>query len=51
MPGIERLCEGDWGAALDTDGEPDPAARVAELTGILRPGPDGDRLAGRPICG
>jgi hypothetical protein len=46
--GIERLREGDWGASLDTDGEPDPAARVAELTGILRHGPDGDRLAGWP---
>jgi hypothetical protein len=48
MAGIERLRERDWGAALGTDGEPDPAARVAELTGILRHGPGGDRLAGWP---
>jgi hypothetical protein len=48
MAGIEHLREGDWGAALGTAGEPDPAARVAELTGILRHGPGGDRLAGWP---
>lgn len=48
MAGIERLRERDWGAALDTDGEPDPAAGVAELTGILRHGPGTDRLAGWP---
>jgi hypothetical protein len=48
MAGIERLRERDWGAALDTDGEPDPGAWVAELTGVLRHGPDGDRLAGWP---
>jgi hypothetical protein len=44
--GIEQLRERDWGAALDTDGEADPAAQVVELTAILRHGPGGDRLAG-----
>lgn len=45
MGGIERLREGDWGVAVHPDGEPDPDAQVAELTGILRHGPGGDRLA------
>lgn len=48
MGGIEALRERDWGAALDTDGEPDPAAQAAELTGILRHGPGADRLSGWP---
>jgi hypothetical protein len=48
MGGIEQLRESDWGAALSTDGEVDPAARVTELTGILRHGPGGDRLASWP---
>jgi Transposase DDE domain group 1 len=48
VAGIEQLAEGDWGAALDTDGEVDPAAQVAELTGVLRRGPGGDRLASWP---
>jgi hypothetical protein len=48
MGGLEQLRERDWGAALDTDGELDPLAQVAELTGILRHGPGGDRLAGWP---
>jgi len=48
MAGIEQLREGDWNAALDTDGEIDPTAQAAELTGILRRGPGGDRLAGWP---
>lgn len=48
MAGIEALRERDWEATLDTDGEPDPAARAAELTGILRHGPGGDRLGGWP---
>ena len=51
MGGIEQLRDSDWGAAVHADGDPDPTAQVADLTGILRPGPDGDRLAGRPICG
>jgi hypothetical protein len=48
MSGIEQLRDGDWGIGLDTDGEPDPRAHVAELTGILRHGPDEDRLTGWP---
>jgi hypothetical protein len=44
MGGIEQLRERDWGA----DGEVDPLAQVAELTGILRHGPGGDRLASWP---
>jgi hypothetical protein len=48
MAGIEQLREGDWGVAVDTDGEPDPAAQVSDLTGVLRHGPAGDRLATWP---
>jgi hypothetical protein len=48
MAGVEQLRDRDWETALDTDGEPDPAARVAELTGVLRHRPAGDRLAGWP---
>lgn len=48
MSGIEHLRDRDWGAALSADGEVDPAAQVAELTGILRRGPGGDRLASWP---
>jgi hypothetical protein len=48
LSGIEQLRDGDWGAAVDTDGEPDPAAQVADLTGVLRRGPGGDRLATWP---
>jgi hypothetical protein len=50
MAGIEQLRESDWGAALHADGELDPAAQVADLTGILRHGPGGDRLASWPRC-
>ena len=48
LSGIEQLGEGDWGAAVDTDGEPDPAEQVSELSGVLRRGPTGDRLATWP---
>ena len=48
LSGIAQLREGDWGAAVHTDGEPDPAAQVLDLTGVLRRGPDGDRLATWP---
>ena len=48
VAGIEQLREHDWGAAVHSDGEVDPAAQVADLTGILRRGPDGDRLATWP---
>jgi Transposase DDE domain group 1 len=46
--GIDELRERDWGPALDTDGDVDPNAQVADLTGILRHGPDRDRLATWP---
>ncbi|MGH3547549.1 MAG: transposase [Pseudonocardiaceae bacterium] len=48
LAGIEQLRQTDWGDALDPDGEIDPQAQVADLTGILRHGPGGDRLAGWP---
>jgi hypothetical protein len=48
LAGIEQLRESDWGDALDTDGEIDPQAQIADLTGLLRHGPGGDRLAPRP---
>ncbi len=48
VAGIEQLRMGDWDPGLDTDGEPDPAAQVADLTGVLRRHPDGDRLASWP---
>ena len=48
MAGIGELREDDWGEAVDTDGVPDPEAQVADLTGILRAGPGGDRLASWP---
>lgn len=48
VAGIEQLHERDWGVAVHTDGEPDPAAQLSELSGVLRRGPGGDRLAGWP---
>jgi len=48
LGGISELRECDWGIALDADGVPDPDAGVADLTGILRAGPGGDRLAKWP---
>lgn len=50
LAGIEQLRDSDWGAAVDTDGDVDPAAQVADLTGIMRHGPSGDRLATWPTC-
>ena len=44
LRGISELRDDDWGDALEADGVPDPDAQVADLTGILRAGPDGDRL-------
>ena len=37
LAGIEQLRERDWGAAVHTDGEVDPAAQVAKLTGDHAP--------------
>lgn len=48
LSGIEQLPNSDWGAAVHADGALDPAAQVADLTGILRRGPSGDRLATWP---
>jgi hypothetical protein len=48
MGEIEQLRDSDWGAAVHADGDPDPTAQVADLTGILRHGPGGDRLASWP---
>ncbi|MGH4000680.1 MAG: transposase, partial [Pseudonocardiaceae bacterium] len=48
LSGISELRPRDWGQALDADGVCDPEAQVADLTGILRAGPGGDRLATWP---
>jgi hypothetical protein len=48
VAGIEQLRERDWGTAVHADGALDPAAHVADLTGIMRHGPGGDRLASWP---
>jgi hypothetical protein len=48
LAGIAALRQGDWGTAVHADGTPDPQAQVAELTGILRAGPGGDRMASWP---
>jgi len=45
---LAQVRERDWSTALDAHGSPDPAADVVDLTGILRHGPDGDRLTGWP---
>ena len=45
---IGLLPEGAWEPALDADGSPRTDADVAELTGLLRRGPDADKLAGWP---
>jgi len=37
-----------WQAGLGADGKAEPEAGVAELTGLLRRGPHGDRLDGWP---
>jgi hypothetical protein len=50
LAGIEQLPESHWGAAVHADGDVDPAAQVADLTGIIRHGPGGDRLATWPRC-
>jgi hypothetical protein len=45
---IAQLREEDWTVALDAQGDPDPDAAVSDLTGILRHGPGGDRMANWP---
>jgi hypothetical protein len=48
LAGIAELREPDWADALGADGTADPNAQVADLTGILRHGPGGDRMTGWP---
>ncbi len=48
MTAISELRERDWSDAISADGQGDPTAQVADLTGILRHGPDGDRMDGWP---
>lgn len=48
LAGIRQLRPCDWGDAVDADGVCDPDAQGADLTGILRAGPDGDRMATWP---
>jgi hypothetical protein len=50
LAGIGQLRESDWGAAVHADGNIDPAAQVADLTGIIRHAPGADRLATWPTC-
>jgi hypothetical protein len=45
---IGQMPAAGWDAALDAAGAAREDAQVAELTGLLREGPDGDRLAGWP---
>ena len=44
LTAIGELHQDHWSAAVEADGRLDPKAHVADLTGILRHGPDGDRL-------
>ena len=46
--GIEQLPETAWTARLAADGRVVPGEQVAGLTGLLRHGPEGDRLEGWP---
>jgi hypothetical protein len=48
MTGLGELPETAWVEALTADGKVDEKAQVAELTGILRHGPGGDRMDGWP---
>lgn len=48
LGGISELRQRDWGQALAADGVCRPRGGVADLTGILRAGPGGDRLTGWP---
>ncbi len=45
---IAQMPAAGWQGALDAAGAAREDAQVAELTGLLREGPDGDRLAGWP---
>jgi hypothetical protein len=48
MTALGELPESAWVDALNADGKVDKNAQVADLTGILRHGPDGDRMEGWP---
>jgi hypothetical protein len=50
LAGIEQLRDRDWDPGVHADGALDAAAQGADLTGIMRHGPDGDRLASWPRC-
>lgn len=45
---IDALTEDDWSAGLTAAGKAEENAQVTELTGLLREGPDGDKLATWP---
>ena len=45
---LARVREQDWTPGLRADGSVETDAQVVDLTGILRAGPGGDRLAGWP---
>lgn len=52
LAGISELRQYDWGDAVDTDGVCDPAAQVADLTGILHAARAGTGWPpGPPTCG
>jgi hypothetical protein len=46
--GIEQLPESAWTVRLTADGRAEPNQQVADLTGLLRHGLEGDRLDGWP---
>ncbi len=48
MTAIGELREQDWQDAIGADGKAEAKTAVADLTGILRAGPGGDRLSGWP---
>lgn len=48
MTALGELPETAWVEALSAEGKVDKKAQVADLTGILRQGPDGDRMEGWP---
>jgi hypothetical protein len=48
MTALGELPGSAWVDALTADGKADKKAQVADLTGILRHGPDGDRMKGWP---
>jgi len=45
---VEQLPEHAWTVRLTAAGRAEPAEQVADLTGLLRHGPEGDRLDGWP---